>query len=214
MVLPLALNRYGFYLAYTKCAPWFKKRKHLPMSATPPSATALRVATLSQSGPTVFSVRPDPAVLARLVGALEVEGLRKLAFTGDVRPLGDRDWQLTARLGATVTQLCVVTLEPVVTRLDVDVTRTFLRDYTPSDEAEIEMPEDDSVEPLGLWIDPALVMQEELALALPAYPRKDTGPSETVRVTEPGKEPMSDAQARPFAGLAALKDQMQDKDDT
>jgi len=145
---------------------------------------------------------------------MELAGLRKLSFTGDLHPLGDHDWQLKARLGATVTQPCVVTLEPVVTRIDVDVMRTFLRDYTDVDGDEVEMPEDDSVEALGTWIDPAAVMEEELALALPAYPRKDTAQAEIIRVTEPGKKPMSDAEARPFAGLAALRDQLGNSDES
>jgi uncharacterized metal-binding protein YceD (DUF177 family) len=214
MVLPLALNRYGFYLAYTKPAPWFKKRKHINMSPTPPSTTSLRVASLSQTGTTPFSVRPDSAALVALAEQLGISGLRKLAFDGTLSPLGQSDWQLKARLGATVMQPCVVTLEPVTTRLDIDVVRTFLHDYEEIDAPEAEVPEDDSVEPLGPWIDPVLVMQEALALALPEYPRKETAEPATVRVTEPGKTPMSDAEARPFAGLAALKQQLENKDES
>jgi uncharacterized metal-binding protein YceD (DUF177 family) len=213
-VLPLALNRYGFYLAYTKPAPWFKKRKHINMSPTPPSTTSLRVASLSQTGPTPFSLRPDGASLAALAETLGLSGLRKLSFEGSLKPLGENDWQLTARLGATVLQPCVVTLEPVTTRIDIDVTRIYLRDYEEPDAPEAEMPEDDTVEPLGVWIDPAVVMEEALALALPEYPRKGDAEAGTVRITEPGKQPMSDAEARPFAGLAAFKEKLENKDDT
>ena len=184
------------------------------MSPTPPTATSLRVANLSQTAPNPFSMRPDAATLAALAEAMGVTGLRKLSFEGGLKPLGDRDWQLKGRLGATVVQPCVVTLEPVVTRIDTDVVRTFICDYVDVDAPEAEVPEDDSVEPLGIWIDPAAVMEEELTLALPEYPRKDAAESTTVRVTEPGKTPMTDEQARPFAGLAALKDQLDgDKDE-
>ncbi len=184
------------------------------MSPTPPTATSLRVASLSQTGPNPFSLRPDATALAAIAEAMGLTGLRKLSFEGGLQPLGDRDWQLKGRLGATVVQPCVVTLEPVLTRIDTDVVRTFLRDYTDVDAPEAEMPEDDSVEPLGVWIDPAVVMEEELALALPEYPRKGEAESTTVRVTEPGKMPMTDEQARPFAGLAAFKDQLKGNDDT
>jgi uncharacterized metal-binding protein YceD (DUF177 family) len=214
MVLPLALSLYGFYPAYTKCAPWFKKRKHMLMSPTPPSATSLRVSNLSQTAPTPFSLRPDAAALAAIASALDLSGLRKLSFEGSLRPMGDNDWQLKARLGATVIQPCVVTLESVSTRIDVDIVRTFLRDYVDIDAPEAEVPEDDSVEPLGAWIDPAAVMEEALALAVPEYPRKDTDEAVTVRVTEPGKTPMSDEEARPFAGLAAFKAQLENDQDT
>jgi len=212
-VLPLALNRYGFYLAYTNPALWFKKRKHIIMSPKPPSPTSLRVASLSQSGSNPFSLRPDSDALTAMAATLGLSGLRKLAFEGSLTPLGERDWQLKGRLGATVTQPCVVTLEPVTTRIDTDVARVYLHDYQETDAPEVEVPEDDNVEPLGVWIDPALVMEEALALALPEYPRKQDAETGTVRVTEPGKQPMSDEQARPFAGLAAFKERLENKDD-
>lgn len=183
------------------------------MSQTPPNATALRVANLSQSTPTAFSLIPDAAELAVLVEALDLVGLRKLRLEGTLRPLGTADWQLKAKLGATVTQSCVVTLDPITTRIETDLLRVFLREYQDIDEPDVEMPEDENAEPLGAWINLAAIMEEELALALPPYPRKEdrTEPT-TLRVTEPGKTPMTDEQARPFAGLAAFKAQLEDKD--
>ncbi len=175
------------------------------MSATSSSAARLRVSELSQAGPTSFALRPDKAELAELARTLGIDALRKLSFTGTVRPLGDADWRLDATLGATVVQPCVVTLEPVTTRIDAPVTRVFLRDYAEIDEPEAEMPEDDTTEPLGAWIDPAAVMVEALSLEMPAYPRAPQAVIEPVRVTEPGKKAMTDEQARPFAGLADLK---------
>lgn len=184
------------------------------MSPTPPSATSLRVANLSQTAPTPFSLRPDAAAMAALVQALDLSGLRKLSFEGSLKPTGDSDWQLKGRLGATVTQPCIATLEPVITRIDIDVVRTFIRDYIDIDAPEAEVPEDDSIEPLGAWIDPAVVMEEALALAVPEYPRKEDSQPTTTRVTEPGKTPMTDEEARPFAGLAALKQQLENDTDS
>ncbi len=213
-MLPLALNLPGFYLAYTNSALRFKKRKHSLMSPTPPSATSLRVAGLSQATPTPFALRPDAPQMKTIAKALGLDGLRKLSFEGEVKPVGSSDWQLTGTLGATVVQPCVVTLEPVTTRIDTQVVRTYLTTYEEIDEPEAEMPEDDTTEPLGAWIDPGAVIVEALTLALPEYPRKGDAASEPVRVTEPGKEAMTDEQARPFAGLAALKDELgKDRDD-
>lgn len=178
------------------------------MSQQPPSDTSLRVSSLSQTGPTPFSLRPDARVLAVIAAKLGISSLRKLSFEGALKPFGDSDWQFKGRLGATVIQPCVATLEPVTTRIDTDVVRTFVKDFTEADAPEVEMHEDDSVEPLGTWIDPALIMEEALAIALPEYPRKEEAPAETIRITEPGKKPMSDEEARPFAGLAALKDKL------
>ncbi len=184
------------------------------MSPTPPSDTSLRVSNLSQTAPTPISLRPDAKAQTALVETLGLIGLRKLSFEGSIKPFGESDWQLKGRLGATVIQSCVVTLEPVTTRIDKDVMRIFMGNFTETEESEVEMSEDDDVEHLGTWIDPAIVMEEALALYLPEYPRKDDAAAETVRITEPGKKPMSDEEARPFAGLAALKDQLENDNDT
>ncbi len=174
------------------------------------SPAALRVSDLTQSGPTTFELIPNTKELEVLRKDLDLVGLRKVRLTGTVSPVGKRDWQLTAKLGATVVQPCVATLEDVQTRIDSDVVRTYVVEYSDPDDIDVEMPEDDTVEPLGTHIDPMVVLHEALALALPLYPRaSDTTPVE-VRVTEPGQTPMSDEQARPFAALAGLRDKMSD----
>lgn len=182
------------------------------MAQTPPSPTALRVAELSQSGTTTFALRPDAQALETLARTLDLQALRKLSFEGTLAPEGDSDWILRARLGATVVQPCIVTLEPVTTRIDTDVVRRFQRDYALPEEAEVEMPEDDTTEPLGAWIDPAAVMEEALALNVPEYPRKDEASLGQMVYTKPGEAPMTDEDARPFAGLEALRNKLE-KDD-
>ena len=138
--------------------------------------------------------------------ALDLLGLRKLSFVGRVEAEGKKDWVLTAKLGATVVQPCVVTLEPVTTRIDVPVTRTFLADWADPEDEEFEIPEGDETEALGAEIDPTQVMIEALSLALPLYPRKEGAELEQADYTEPGKQAMTDEDAKPFAGLAGLRD--------
>lgn len=173
-----------------------------------PLPPAFRVSELSQNAPTAFELTPDAGEMARLAQELDLSGLRKLRFTGQIEAQGRHDWVLTGRLGATVVQPCVVTLEPVTTRIDTDVRRLYLAEMPEPDAAETEMPEDDTVEPLGTTIDPAAVMQEALALALPLYPRKPEADLGTAVFTEPGKRPLTDEDTRPFAGLAGLRDQL------
>lgn len=170
--------------------------------------TALRVADLSQNASTPFDLHPAPEELKSLAQQLGLSGLRKLRFTGEITAQGRKDWLLTGRLGATVVQPCIVTLDPVTTRIDTDVRRLYLADMPEIDAEEIEMPEDETVEQLGSVIDPGDVMVEALSLALPLYPRKDdVGLDESV-FAEPGVEPMRDEDARPFAGLASLRDSL------
>lgn len=175
------------------------------MSRKAPSDTALRVSDLPGSAPTPFALRPDADACRALADALELSALRKVSFEGRVRPMGRDDWLLEGRLGATAVQPCVVTLAPVTTRIDTDVRRVFVSQIAQPDEAEVEMPEDDEVEPLGAWIDPSDVLREALALALPDYPRSEGADLTERQFTEPGKAAMTDDDAKPFAGLAALK---------
>ncbi len=181
------------------------------MSRTPPSPTALRVADLLQSARNTFALRPDAATCTEIANTLDLSALRKLSFEGEIVPLGKTDWELRAKLGATIVQPCVVTLEPVTTRIDQKITRRFVHDYSDPEDPEVEMPEDDTTEALGAWIDPAVVMQEALVLAVPEYPRKDEAELGQLVYTKPGDAPMTDEDARPFAGLASFKDKLEGK---
>lgn len=185
-----------------------QETKVFRMKQQPPSPIAFRVSELAQNAVSPFSIRPDARELKIIAAQLDLLGLRKLSFTGEISAQGRADWRLDAKLGATVIQPCAVTLEPVTTRIDVPVTRVFVREHHEADAPEIEMPEDDTVEPLGVWIDPEAVMTEALDLNLPMYPRADGAELGKMTVTEPGIAPMQDEDARPFAGLAALKDQL------
>ena len=175
--------------------------------------TALRVVDLSQTAPTRFDLRPDAATMTALAQELDLSGLRKLRFEGEITAQGKRDWRLRAHLGATVTQPCVVTLEPVTTRIETDIARLYLARYEDPDGEEAEMPEDDTVEPVPDTLDLEALMAESLALALPDYPRKDGAHLGEAIYSAPGIDPMRDEDARPFAGLAGLRDALKNDDD-
>jgi uncharacterized metal-binding protein YceD (DUF177 family) len=176
----------------------------------------LETADLRETAEFPFDLAPngrEPAAIARLMGA---QSLRKLRFTGRLIPIDPAGWLLEGDLGATVIQTCVVTLEPVTTRIDQPVRRRFLPLRAPrAAEVLIAPDEDDEIEALGSRIDLGLVALEALALALPAYPRKDGA------VLPPGMASGSgagtgddtppDETTRPFAGLAALRDALDNK---
>ena len=111
-------------------------------------------------------------------------------------------------------QPCVVTLEPVTTRIDEEVERDFMpTEYFDEPEAgsETEMPEDTSVEPLGSVISAYDAMIESLSLALPQYPRADTAELGEAVYAEDGVTPLRDEDTKPFAGLAGLRDKLDKK---
>lgn len=175
--------------------------------------TALRVADLPQNRPTTFDLRPDAAALETLALELDIKGLRKLRFAGEVSTKGRRDWQLSATLGVTVLQDCVITLEPMTTRIDEKVQRFFISDLSEPDDPEREMDADDRIEPLGATIDPRQIMAETLALLISPYPRKPGAELGESVYSQPGVTPMRDEDTKPFAGLAALKSQLKSEGD-
>ena len=159
-----------------------------------------------------FKVDLSPARTAELAGRLGVSDLRKLRFEGKLIPQGKKDWRLKAELGATVVQECVVTLDPVTTRIDEVVERQYLAELPEPSGEEMEMTDDDSIESLPDVIDLTDVLEESLVLAVPDYPRKEGAEAAQTLVSEPGTVPLSDEDVKPFAGLAALRDKLADKD--
>lgn len=170
------------------------------------------IANLARQRHDKINLRPGDADLLRIARALGLVDLRKLALIGELRPVGRRDWQLSAHLGATIVQSCVVSLAPVTTRIEEDVQRIWCADMVETSEAgsEEEMPEDTSQEPLGREIDLGRVLVEALGLALPIYPRAEGATLTQGQFAAPGLTPMQDQDALPFAGLAGLRDSLQD----
>jgi uncharacterized metal-binding protein YceD (DUF177 family) len=184
------------------------------MSQNAPSATTYRVADLPQNRPTVFEIRPPAETLAGLAADLDLIAIKKLTFSGEIHSFGKNDWELVGTLGATVSQPCVVTLDPVITRIDENIERRFLANMPDliTEDNEVEMPEDEDAEPLKSEIDLLLVIQEALALNIPQFPRAAGAELKESVFTEAGKKAMTDEDARPFAGLAALRNSLSAKD--
>lgn len=170
-----------------------------------PWSHAIAVQTLRDMQEKPVEMEPDAPTRAALAEALGISAIRKLRLSGRLIAADRADWRFEGQLGATVVQSCVVTLDPVTTRLDEPINRYFAADWDePEAGSEMEMPSDDSIEALGREIDLGRIMAEALALALPAYPRSDTAQSGDIQVTEPGQTPMTDDEAKPFAGLKSL----------
>ncbi len=186
-----------------------------PASADLPISHPFRTSALSPRKPTRFALAPDAAALDLLAQLLGITAVRKLSFRGEIRPVGRNDYELEAVLEATVEQPCIVSLAPVVTTIKDTIHRKYLADMVFPDGDEIEMPEDDSQEPLPDVIDAGAVAAEALALALPQYPRAPGAALDEAVFAAPGTAPLRDKDLRPFAGLAGLAQKLgkTDKDD-
>ncbi|MEZ5797085.1 MAG: DUF177 domain-containing protein [Paracoccaceae bacterium] len=178
------------------------------MTEAPP--TRFRTGALSHRKPTRFRLAPDAQGRADLAASLDLQAITALSFQGEIVPKGREDFALTARLTADVVQACVVTLAPVPARIDEEVTRRYLAEYDQPEGEEVEMPEDDSAEPLPEVIDLTEVLREALALALPLYPRAPGAELAETVFAEPGVTPIRDEDLRPFAALSQLQKKLED----
>ena len=178
-----------------------------------PQTHSVRVSDLARGKSRTVEIAPDAEARAAIAADLGLIELHKLRLDGELAPLGKHDWRLDGRLGATVVQPCVVTLAPVVSRIEEHLGRSFVADWQAPTGEEVELPEDVDSEPLGTEIDLYAVMVEALALALPPWPRAEGADLGAAVFTEPGEQPMTDDDAKPFAGLAALRDKLASDDD-
>lgn len=170
--------------------------------------TRIRTADLTGNRRRPFDLTPDAAARAALAADLGLLSLDMLRLVGDLRPSGRSDVVLTARLTAQAVQACVVTLAPVPCQVDVPVSRHYVSDWTEPEGDEVEIPEDDTREPMPEMVDLSAVLAEALALALPDYPRAPGAELGAAVFAAPGVDPLLDEAVRPFAGLAALKSRL------
>jgi uncharacterized metal-binding protein YceD (DUF177 family) len=171
-----------------------------------------RTGGLSPRKPTRFSYHPDAEDRARLAADLGLLALHALELIGDIRPSGRDELVLEATLTARVDQACVVTLTPVPASLSEPVRRRYVAGLTSPEGEEVEMPEDDSVEPMPETIDLAEIATEALMLALPLYPRAAGAALGQAVHAGNGIAPLTDADLKPFAGLQGLAEQLAAKE--
>ncbi len=180
------------------------------MAARP---TRFRTGGLSPRKPTHFSYAPDAEARRRLAESLGLLGLQHLAFTGQITPDGRDAMVLTATLVAECDQACIVTLVPVRARITEAVRRRYVAGLTAPESDEMEMPEDDTEEPMPEVIDLAEIAAEALVLTLPLYPRAPGAELGEVVVAPKGVTPLGDSDLKPFAGLSVLAGRLAAKPD-
>lgn len=171
---------------------------------TEPTTTTFRTAALSHRKVTRFRLFPNAETRRELAASLDLIELPEVTLEGEIAPVGRADFVLTAELKAKAIQACVISLQPVPAKIDEKVTRRFLADYVTPEGEEVEMPEDDSSEPMPEEIDLNEVLREALALALPPYPKAPGATLGEAVFSADGTTPLRDEDLRPFAGLAGL----------
>jgi uncharacterized metal-binding protein YceD (DUF177 family) len=153
----------------------------------------------------IEATKAEMAAIARL---LDLKVLTRLAFAYRLGEDGSGRLRLAGRLMASVTQTCVVSLEPVEASLDVPIEVEF---WPASLIEQVEQSADDPAGPGQLdwpepivdgWIDLGPVIYETFATSLDPYPKRE-GVSFDWSQAAPEQGPAS--ASGPFAALAGLK---------
>lgn len=162
------------------------------------------------TAPYEVAIGANEAERAALTVRLGLIALPRLEARLILRRSGpDARLRLEGHMEAEAVQACVVSLEPVASRLTEDFVQVY--DLAPMDEADEEGevsvapgPEDEDPEPLGPdGLDLGEAVTQQLALSLDPYPRAP-GAALPEDLTGPGE-----AQAHresPFAALKTLKE--------
>jgi len=173
----------------------------------------LKVADLPKNAPRGFSLELTAQDLESIAKDLGILDLKKLRFEGALAFNGQGEVVVTADLGVSAVQACVVTLEPVKSRIDEQITRRFSPHLEPAGDDHQMLPDDDeNVDALGDIIDLGAILIESIALNLPDFPRAEGAELEQKTFAEPGVIALEDEDTKPFASLAALKDKLSSDD--
>lgn len=158
--------------------------------------------------PVAFDLQASAADLETLRRRFDLVGLADLRATGAIHPLrGGAGLKVEGRLRAEVTQNCVVTLEPVIQRIDEAFALEFGATGDIVDAASgdlVLLPEQEQPEPMPEnGLDVGELVAEQLALAIDPYPRKEGADLQSV-LRRHGIDQEA-GKPNPFAALAALK---------
>lgn len=177
---------------------------------------------LSRARPFQQNFETDAAERAAIADFLDLASLDQFSFEAHLTPKGKDGWRLDGEVRAAGAQRCGVTLEPVPFDVAVpavrvwspdageeDLSQAFEIDVDAATAASWAAGSEDAeadVERLPDPLDLGAVALETLALALDPYPRASgVSDFEPVVAGPPGVAPLTDEAAKPFAGLAALK---------
>lgn len=150
------------------------------------------------------------SLIFSVVQQLGLIKLQKVSFVGTILPLDKGDWVLSSKLGASIEQPCSLTLLPVRTRIETQVTRIFRKSLLPllKTTPVNEFISDDNDEQLYQVIDIFAIFCEALSLEIPDYPRTENVEATIIDYGPPGTEALTDDTVKPFAILAGLKGKM------
>ena len=177
----------------------------------PQDSNLVIVSQLSQNKIHKFSIKFENKDLSDYVNLLNLRRISKVTISGKIVAEGNKNWLLNAKIGASVTQGCVVTMEDVNTRIDQKILRHYYADYQSHEETlTSEEDLDPDAEEIPHEINLLTLTMEAISIILNDFPRKDGIVIDPVLSAPKGVKPLTDDAVKPFAGLASLRDKLKE----
>lgn len=161
-----------------------------------PVSFPVNVARLARSGLPVW-LEADDEQRAALAAEHELLGVADFRFDLTLEPWKGDGVRITGQVKATITQACIVTLEPVVSKIDEAIDTVFVPEgsklavpgWIERGEMVLDAEGPDAPETFsGDSIDAGAVAEEFFALAIDPYPRKAGVSLESVAGGEAAEE--------------------------
>ena len=169
---------------------------------------------LTGTGKPERTVSADETERAKIAQTFGLLNLAKFSVTYALRPEGAKGWRLNGRVAAKFAQACVITLDPVLAKVNEPFTRLFEPGApdpfaAPEDaEFDLDLDAEDPAEPLGEGVDVGAAALETLSLAIDPYPRRKDAEFAEISTRPEGAEPLDGDARKPFAALAELRKSM------
>ena len=176
------------------------------MNFSNPIQIVIPLKVLRQTKKFTFQYTSNLKELTELTRILKIEELKAFSFHGQFFQLNENDYMLRASFNATLVQLCIISLNPIRTKISNKINQSY-SDEDNNQKTNHLLIDHDSIEKeqIKSEINVGDIMLEALSLEIPLYPKKKNAKFEGITVTESEIKPLDQTLNNPFLSLKKLK---------
>ena len=180
------------------------EEEHLHIWGSPPFSRRIKISDLHPKRSNRFSIKLNDLEKSNLSKFLNVTQIHSFQCTINLQP-SQPGWLILGKINLVASQLCVITLEKVRTKLQISLKRYLIPDSKKrlNESVLLDLDLVDS-DPLNKSVELADIISEEIILVIPQYPRKKgAGFQKDTIFAENDEKP------NPFQKLSELKNHME-----
>ena len=180
------------------------EEEHLHIWGSPPFSRRIKISDLHPKRSNRFSIKLNDLEKSNLSKFLNVTQIHSFQCTINLQP-SQPGWLILGKINLVASQLCVITLEKVRTKLQISLKRYLIPDSKKrlNESVLLDLDLVDS-DPLNKSVELGDIISEEIILVIPQYPRKKgAGFQKDTIFAENDEKP------NPFQKLSELKNHME-----